>query len=168
MVPSRALAFANTIYFNQANIEIKKGSEKTLGRSETEALIGKDLMLEEHFFDNFPSDEEKVLFQVNQSSDAIAMYFVKDITEDNGKLSKSAVAYAITAKNKMGFVGFAVGNRSGNNTFAHELGHVLGVELHTTDKDPKTQELLLMAPGAPGYRLTAEDIKTLRASKFAK
>jgi peptidoglycan hydrolase-like protein with peptidoglycan-binding domain len=167
MVPSRALAFANTIYLNQANIEIIKGTERKLDRTETENLIGKDLMLEEHFFDNFPSDEEKVLFKVNQSAGAISMYFVKDIT-DSGKLSEEAVAYAITAKNKMGFLGFAVGNRSGNNTFAHELGHVLGVENHTTTKDPKTDETLLMAAGAPGFRLTAEDIKTIRGSSFAK
>lgn len=168
MVPSRALAFANTIYINQANIEIKKGSEKNLSRDETIALIGNDLMVEEHFFDNAPSDEEKLLFKVNQSSGAIAMYFVKDITDLKGNLSQDAVAYSITANNKMGFLGFVVGNRSGNNTFAHELGHVLGVQSHTTTKDKKTDETLLMAIGAPGFRLTAEDIKTMRASSFAK
>jgi peptidoglycan hydrolase-like protein with peptidoglycan-binding domain len=168
MVPSRALAFANTIYNNQANIEIKKGSEKALDRTESEALIGKDLMLEMHFFDQAASDEEKVLFKVNQSTGAVSMYFVKEIAEQDGSVSQEAVAYSITAKNKMGFLGFAVGNRSGNTTFAHELGHVLGVESHTTTKDKKTQELLLMAPGAPGFRLTAEDIKTIRSSSFAK
>jgi hypothetical protein len=40
---------------------------------------------------------------------------------------------------------------------------VLGVEKHTL-----TDQRLLMTAGAPGYRLSAEHIKTMRSSPFAK
>jgi peptidoglycan hydrolase-like protein with peptidoglycan-binding domain len=159
---SRALAYANTIYIPQANIEIVKGKEVTLGLKETEALIGKDLMLEMHFFDHSPSNEERVLFNVNQSSDAITAYFVKEIAEMDGSISKEAVAYSLSAANKMGLLGVALGSRSKYQTLAHELGHVLGVAEHTTGEE------FLMTAEAPGYRLSPDVIKTMRSSSFAK
>ena len=160
---SHALAYANTIYNHQANIEIVRGNEVRLGQQETEALIGKDLMLEEHFFDHVASDEEKLLFKINQSGDAISAYFVKEIADESGSVSSDAVAYALTQGSKMGLIGVALGNRSKFQTLAHEIGHVLGVEKHSL-----TDESLLMTTGGPGYRLSAENIKTMRSSPFAK
>lgn len=160
---SHALAYADTIYKHQANIEVVKGKEVRLNQKETEEVIGKDLMLEMHFFDQAASDEEKLLFKINQSSDAISVYLVKEISDIDGSVSQDAVAYALTQGNKMGIIGVALGNRSKHQTLAHEIGHVLGVEKHTLG-----DEKLLMTTGAPGYRLSAEHIKTMRSSAFAK
>ena len=160
---SHALAYANTIYNHQANIEILRGKEVRLSQKETEAVIGKDLMLEEHFFDHVASDEEKLLFKINQSSDAISVYLVKEIADETGAVSTEAVAYALTQGSKMGLIGVALGNRAKHQTLAHEIGHVLGVEKHSLN-----DENLLMTAGAPGYRLSAQNIKTMRSSPFAK
>jgi|GEM_PF-3102063 len=161
--PSRMLAYANTIFKNQANIEIVKGKEVKFDREKTEALIGKDLRLKMHLFDHFASDEEKQLFTKNQSEGSISAYFVKEIADDDGSISQEAVAYALTAGSKMGIIGFAMGSRSEFNTFAHELGHVMGVEKHSEDGAK-----FLMDAGAPGFSLSAKTIETLRSSTFAK
>ena len=78
-------------------------------------------------------------------------------------MSTEAVAYALTQGSKMGLIGVALGNRAKHQTLAHEIGHVLGVEKHTLN-----DENLLMTAGAPGYRLSAQNIKTMRSSPFAK
>jgi peptidoglycan hydrolase-like protein with peptidoglycan-binding domain len=160
---NHSLAFANTILIPQANVEVVIANEVALDELQTIEKIGKDEMLEMHFFDKVPSEEEKVLFKVNQSGDAIAGYFVKEISEKEGVVSKDARGFSITPGMGFGFLGVAIGNGATNKTFAHELGHVLGIEQHHLD-DPA----LLMGPGSPGARLTAEDIKQIRENSFVK
>jgi peptidoglycan hydrolase-like protein with peptidoglycan-binding domain len=159
--PGRSLAYANTIYKHQANIEIVRGRDVTLNQRETESLIGKDQMLEMHFFG--ASADEKALFKVNQTVDEISVYFVKEISDRDNVISREALAYAVTAHDKLGIIGIGHGNHAKYNTLAHEIGHMLGVALHEG-----SDASLLMAIGAPGLRLSADGIKTMRGSNFAK
>src|SRR2546423_10884300 len=119
-------------------------------------------MLQEHFFDNEPSEEEKRLFAVNRSAGAINVYFVKDISDGPGKVSVEATAFSLPSGG-ITLIGISLGNRAKDRTLAHELGHVLGVLLHHSNDDN-----LLMSDGAPGSSLTVEDVKIMRGSRFAK
>ncbi len=152
------LEFANKKVYHQANVEVKKGHEETLDETKSKAILGEDLSLDAFPSPDKPTDEEKALFKVNQSSGALTMYFVKEFnpTGRTGEAFWPALGH--------GFNGFVVGNPGIDQTFSHELGHVLLDDGGHNVPD----DTYLMHPvvGASKTKLTPEQITKIRSSPF--
>ena len=152
-----ALTYANTRVYNQANVEIKQGTSLTLDDPKSKAILGADLIVEEYANASTPTLEEKNLLKENQSAGAVSMYFVKGF--DKGSLGEAFWPAAAA-----GFVGFAVGSTRSDNTFSHELGHVL---LDDGGHNVPDDTYLMHSTAADPTKLTPEQITKIRSSSFA-
>jgi hypothetical protein len=148
---------ANTIY-SAANIEIKKGTEVTIDETKTKTILGADLSLDEYTDPAKPTTEEKAMFKENQSKDAITVYFVKKHTFSNGE--------AFWPSGGSGLIGCSVVNATVDNSFAHELGHVLLDD--GTHSVPDKTYLMYKYDDTARKKLTPDQITKARSSKFAK
>jgi hypothetical protein len=153
-----ALDFANTKVYNQANIKLEKGKEETLNKAKSKKIIGKNLILKEFTDPKKPTRQEKKLFKVNQESGAITMYYVK-------ALSDGSTGEGFWPALGVGLVGFVVGNLGSNQTFSHELGHVL---LNSGGHSTKAKNLMHPTIGDDKTELTSKQIKNLRKSPYAE
>jgi hypothetical protein len=152
-----ALNFGNTKVYNQAKVKLQKGKEKTLDEKESKKILGDDLILDEFTDPDSPTDEEKALFKVNQTSGAVTMYYVQ-------KLSDGHTGEAFIPSGSAGFVGFVVSNDGSNQTFSHELGHVLLDNGHNTDG----KNLMDPVIGDDKTQLTDAQVTKIRSSSYAK
>jgi hypothetical protein len=155
-----ALSWSNKNVYAQANVTLQKGTEVTLNDEDSKAALGDDLILHEYDDVYKPTDEEKKLFKINQSSSAPTLYFVK-------KLSANSTGEAFTPSIGVGFNGAAISNTGSSQTVAHELGHVLlDPGPHVTGGTNRN----LMHPtiGDDKTELTDEQIQKIRSSGFAK
>jgi hypothetical protein len=151
-----AITFSNNKVYNQANVEVKKGTDVTLDETKSKAILGADLILHEFTDPTKPTAEEQALLKINQTSGAVTMYYVK-------ALSDGHTGEAFIPSNGVG-VGFVVANSGIEQTFAHELGHVLlDSGSHVVPDDT-----YLMHPsiGAGKTKLTPDQIKTIRSSPY--
>jgi hypothetical protein len=154
-----AITFANTKVFNQANVELVKGKEVTLDEADSKKIVGDDLILDEFVDPTKPTAEEQALLKVNQAAGAISAYYVKDFS------SGTTTGESFIPSNGVG-VGVAVGNKGIDQTFAHELGHVLLDEGgHVV---PDNTYLMDPTVGAAKTKLTPAQITKIRSSPFAK
>lgn len=153
---SSALTFSNTKVYNQANVEVKKGTDVTLDEAKSKALLGDDLILDEFTDPTKPTTEEQALLKINQTAGAVTMYYVKNLSDGH-------TGEAFIPSNGVG-VGFVVGNSGIDQTFAHELGHVL----LDSGSHAVPDDTYLMHPsiGAGKTKLTPEQITTIRSSPF--
>jgi peptidoglycan hydrolase-like protein with peptidoglycan-binding domain len=168
--PSRSVASAVKIY-DQAAIDIVAQINPPLSHTQSKAILGDDLVLEESFFGS-PTTEERALFQINNTPDAVSIYFVKKMEDFTGH---GDFGESFDAACGVGIVGGVVGDNGTDETLAHELGHVLmnvcvccpGVTTHVLN-DPTN----LMAAGGPNNgsnaTLTSDQIRRMRNSPFAK
>ena len=153
-----ALTYANTKVYNQANTEIKKGKDVTLNEPKSKAILGPDLTLDEYTDPTKPTGEEKKLFKENQTAGAVTMYFVKaSILKTLGEAQWPALA--------TGLVGFVVNNIGTDNTFSHELGHVL---LDSGSHAVPDATYLMHATAPDPKKLTPDEIKKIRVSHYVK
>jgi hypothetical protein len=154
-----AITFSNTKVYNQANVEIKKGKDITLDAPKSKAIVGDDLVLDEYTEAAKPTTEETALLKENQAAGAVSAYYVKDFS------SGKTTGEAFLPKWGVG-VGVAVGNKGIDQTFAHELGHVLlDSASHVV---PDDTYLMHESVGASKVKLTETQKATIRASAFAK
>jgi hypothetical protein len=154
-----AITFANTKVYNQANVELKKDKDVTLDEPKSKAIVGADLILDEYTDGTKPTTEEKSLLKENQAAGAVSVYYVKDFS------SGKTTGEAFLPKWAVG-VGVAVGNKGIDQTFAHELGHVLlDSGSHTV---PDDTYLMHESVGASKVKLTDTQKTTIRASSYAK
>lgn len=160
--PDNAISYANDEIYNQANITLKKGNELNLkdekGKEKSKNILGNDFILDEYDNITKPTDEEKKLFKVNQSPGAASVYFVQGLSQKS--LGENFSAWA-----GVGFIGSVVGNKDYQNTFAHELGHLL-LNQRGSHHDCRNN---LMHKSAPDPKdLTCEQIKRMRVNDLAK
>ncbi len=153
-----ALTYANTQVYHQANIKVKKGKVVTLPGFLSRFLIGKDLVLNEYPNPTSPTAEEKSLLPWNQKSGEITLFFVK-------KLSAGSLGEAFWPATGTGLLGVVVSNSGIDNTISHEMGHVL---LNSGAHVVPDNTYLMHATAANPKKLTDAEIKTMRASPFAK
>jgi hypothetical protein len=156
--PDSDLVVANTIYA-AANIEVKKGTDVALDETKSKAIMGSDLILEEYASPSTPTTEEKALFKENQTAGAVTMYFVKAQSAGN-------TGEAFWPATGSGLLGCAITNSTVDNTFAHELGHVLLDDgAHGV---PDATYLMWGIDATTRAKLTPDQITNMRSSTFAK
>lgn len=152
------ITYANTNVYNQANIEIVKGTDVTIDEPKSKAILGDDLILEEFATGANPTTEEKALAKENQTAGAIPLYFVKS-------LSQGSLGENFRPGHGSGLLGVVASSPDTEFTFCHELGHVLLDDGGHTVPDAT----YLMYPTAQGgLKLTPDQITKIRASTFAK
>ncbi len=124
---------ANQIY-NPQGIEIEKGNAKVLSEKESKKVIGNNLVLDE-FTATSATAEELELIKNNRMKGRITGYWVPDMTSSRGEgLIKSDLgnmpddrsSVVVNAKNRA------------QDTFAHEVGHLLGLDHTGADTIPDT------------------------------
>jgi Zn-dependent peptidase ImmA (M78 family) len=153
-----ALTYANTNVYNQAATEIQKGKEVTLDETKSKAILGNDLIVDEYTDPASPTGEETNLLKENQSAGAISAYFVKGF--DKGSIGES-----FWASSGSGLIGFVVGSTRSDNTFSHELGHVL---LDNGGHNVPDATYLMHATAPNPTKLTPQQITKIKNSPFAK
>jgi hypothetical protein len=153
-----ALTYANTLVYNQAQIEIQKGKEVTLDEAQSKATLGNDLIVDEYADAAAPTNEEKRLLKWNQTGGGVTAYFVKGF-------SRGSLGEAFWASSGSGLIGFIVGSVASDNTFSHELGHVL---LDDGGHNVPDATYLMHATATGPTKLTPEQITKIQASPFAK
>jgi hypothetical protein len=154
-----AITFANTKVYNQANVELKKDKDVTLDEPKSKAIVGADLILDEYTVGTKPTTEEQALLKENQAAGSVSVYYVKDFS------SGKTTGEAFLPKWAVG-VGVAVGNKGIDQTFAHELGHILlDSGSHTV---PDDTYLMHESVGAAKVKLTDTQKTTIRGSSYAK
>ncbi|MGH9372530.1 MAG: DUF4157 domain-containing protein, partial [Vicinamibacterales bacterium] len=151
------LTYANTRVYNQANVEITQGASATLDETKSKAILGADLLVDEFTSAASPSTEEKNLLKENQSGGAITAYFVKGL--DKGSLGEN-----FRPGQGNGLLGVVVGTTRPENTFSHELGHVL---LDDGTHNVPDATYLMHATAEDPTKLTPEQITKIRSSPFA-
>jgi peptidoglycan hydrolase-like protein with peptidoglycan-binding domain len=175
---STSLAVARRIY-KQAGIEIVKRTERHLQKDESKAVIGEDLILVKGDSPK-ASSEERALYRINNTSDAVSAYFVKDMISSDDIINlKTGLPFpaddgqAYPLFFGAGIVGLEVRDAADDVTFAHELGHVLLNDGEHCVGNAECPETLtnLMAVGGPrtaAATLTDAQVKKMRESRFAK
>jgi hypothetical protein len=154
-----AISFANTKVYNQADVEIKKGKEEPLDEPKSKATIGDDLILDEYTDGTKPTTEEKALFKINQTAGAITAYYVK-------ALSAGSTGESFIPSWGVGFVGVVIGNSGIDQTFSHELGHMLlNSGCHVV---PDATYLMHPTVGAGKTKLTPDQITKIKSSPYVK
>lgn len=121
---------ANEIY-NSHGIAIKKGPAQVLSEKATKKILGEDESLDE--FDTSISDqatqEELALVKENRSAGRVTGYWVPGMTSSRGEtLRKSDLKNLLNDRTSV-VVNTAA---RAQDTFAHELGHALGLP-HAAD-----------------------------------
>jgi hypothetical protein len=155
---STALTYANTRVYNQANIEIQKNKEVTLDETKSKAILGNDLILDEFTDSAHPTAEEQALCKENQTAGMITTYFIKGF-------SRGSIGEDFRPGQGNGLLGVIVGGTRSDNTFSHELGHVLLDDgSHVVPDDT----YLMHATAADPTKLTPEQITKMKASPFVK
>ena len=160
---------ANEIY-NPRGIEVEKGNQIELSEKATKKLLGRDLKMTEFTTKNATSEELK-LIEMNRQEERMAGYWVPDFHDpsDPGGGSRGEALIKSHLDNLGDGRESVVINTSSRaqDTFAHEVGHVMGLE-HATGK-PKN----LMAPGSERKitganidQLTDDQLTILRNSIF--
>jgi hypothetical protein len=152
-----ALTYANTRVYNQANVEIKQGASSTLDDPKSKVILGADLIVDEYTNPSSPTTEEKDLLKENQSAGAVSVYFVKGF--DKGSLGEAFWAAAGS-----GFIGVIVGSTRPENTFSHELGHVL---LDDGGHSVPDDTYLMHSTATDPTKLTPDQINKIRSSPYA-
>jgi hypothetical protein len=150
------LAKANEV-FKQASVKVAGGTEQTLDEARSKAILGDDLILDEFTDPKSPTAEETALLKENRAAGSITMYYVKAMS--HGSVGE---AFTPSTGSPVGFVYASPRAR----TFPHELGHILLDDgAHPADAD----NFMAQTAVATGKELmTADQIKTIRASSFVK
>jgi peptidoglycan hydrolase-like protein with peptidoglycan-binding domain len=186
-----SLAVARKIY-KQAGIEIVKGSERHLGKTESKALIGEDLILLQGSVPGPPipgatpipgavttTSEERALYKVNNTPDAVSAYFAQKMESEFGEI-RPGKGVDVTGDHGQsyppssgaGIVGFEVQDSGSAVTFAHELGHVLldsgGHCDGESGCDPRINLMNSAGPQSAAATLTDTQVKKMRESRFVK
>lgn len=156
--PSGDITYANTKVYNQANIEIKTGTDVTVNETDSKTVLGNDLILDEFATGSSPTTEERALLALNQSSGAVTAYYVKG-------LSKGSVGENFRPGHGTGLLG-VVSSGAASRTLAHELGHLLLDDgSHPRDAD----NFLAQTSVATGKELmTPAQITNVRSSPSVK
>ena len=160
---------ANEIY-NPRGIEVEKGTHIELSEKATKKLLGLDLKMEE-FTTKKATSEEMKLIEMNRQEGRMAGYWVPDFHDPShpGGGSRGEALIKSHMENLGDDRDSVVINTSSRaqDTFAHEVGHVLGLD-HATGQ-PKN----LMAPGTERKiagkgidQLTNAQLAILRKSIF--
>ena len=153
---------ANEIY-SPRGIEIEKGTQIELSEKATKKLLGHDLKIEE-FTTKRATSEELKLIEMNRQEGRIAGYWVPDFRNPTrpGSGSRGEALLKSHMENLGDDRESVVINTSSRaqDTFAHEVGHVLGLD-HATGK-PKN----LMAPGDE-RKIAGEGIDQLTDAQLA-
>ncbi len=162
---------ANKIY-NPHGIEIEKGNSKVLSEKETKKVIGNNLSLDE-FTASSATAEELALIKHNRMKGRITGYWVPDMTSSRGEaLIKSDLGNMPDDRTSV-----VVNSKSrAQDTFAHEVGHILGLD-HTGDDtipdttadDPNnlmTRGAKRKIAGAGIDKLTKGQLAVIRKSLF--
>ncbi|MGA1867321.1 MAG: DUF4157 domain-containing protein [bacterium] len=155
------LNYASTKVYNQANVKIQKGTEITVNETDSKAVLGNDLILDEFTNPKNPTDEEKALFKLNQKAGVITVYYVKGLSMGNlGEAFWPALGHSLVG---------AVCTGSYITDFAHELGHILLDDggHNVPDKDSDTY-LMYPYSNSKRYKLTNTEIAKIRSSPYAK
>jgi len=162
---------ANEIY-NPRGIEIEKGNKIELSEKATKKLLGHDLKMTEFTTKKATSDELK-LIEMNRQEERMAGYWVPDFhnpTRPGGGSRGEGLMkeHLDNLGDGRQSVVINTSNRA-QDTFAHEVGHVLGLD-HATG-----QPLNLMAPGTERKitgagidQLTDAQLAILRSSIFTE
>lgn len=148
---------ANEIY-NPKGIEIEKGNATVLSEKETKAIIGNELILDE-FTGASATAEELKLIKHNRGKGRISGYWVPGMSDgsrgealiksDLGNMPDDRTSVVVNSSNKA------------QDTFAHEVGHILGLDHEATD-DPNN----LMTRGAK-RKIAGKDIDQLTDAQLA-
>ncbi len=163
---------ANEIY-NPHGIEIERGNHIVLSEKATKKLLGADTKLEEFTTDRATAEELR-LVEMNRMTSRIAGYWVPDFFDPSDPTGAGSRGEALL-KDHLKNLGddresvVVNTNSRAQDTFAHEVGHALGLEHE--DSDPKN----LMASGgvrkitgADIDQLTPTQLAQIRASVFAE
>jgi|GEM_PF-5587897 hypothetical protein len=152
---------ANEIY-NPIGIEVEKGDKVVLSEVTSKKILGNDNQLEE-FETNKATAEEINLMRQNRVKGRITGYWVPEMPSSRGEaLLKSDLLNMAADRSSV-----VVNEKSkAQDTFAHELGHVLGLDHHANANN-------LMASGSDRNiagegidQLSKSEIETIRNSAF--
>jgi hypothetical protein len=156
--PSTDITYANTKVYSQANVEVKSGGETVIDEANSKKVLGDDLILDEFTSAVSPTDEEKALLKLNQTSGAVTAYYVKG-------LSHGSIGENFRPGHGTGLIG-VVSTGAHSRTLAHELGHLLLDEgSHPGDPD----NFMAQTSTASGKELmTATQITKVRSSAYVK
>ncbi|WP_298432642.1 hypothetical protein [Geobacter sp.] len=152
---------ASKILEDAANVKISVGKVKTLTKTESEAAIGTDLVLDEYAAPGSPTAEEVALTAINRTPNTLTAYFVKAMSagshgESFWPSGFPTVPASVAIKN--GDSPFVAGK-----PLAHELCHVL-----LDDGGHSSDTKNLMSYSHDGVGLTAGEVKKVRSSTFVK
>lgn len=159
--PAKDVEYANKKVYNQANLEVKASHNPDLDETKSKAALGTDLVLDEYTTVSKPTQEEKNLFAINPVPGGVATYYVKDLTTNR--------AEAFPPYAGVGVVAAALGNKSSDSTFAHELGHILlNGSLDGHDQPDAANIMFAPESATPRAKLTDAQIKRVRDSSLVK
>jgi hypothetical protein len=153
---------ADEIY-NPHGIEIKKGNQVEISEAATKALLGTDASLDE-FTTSSATAEELKLVEENRTKGRVTGYWVPSMTSSRGEMIGKP--HITNIKDDRTSVVVNASSRA-QDTFAHELGHALGLDHVVTDSNN------LMTSGGsrnitgPGIdQLTPDQLKIIMKSLF--
>jgi hypothetical protein len=156
---------ANELY-NPVGIEIEQGNPVEISEATTKLLIGADESLDE-FTANDATAEEIKLVEENRQKGRLTGYWVPALTKSRGEtLGKGLLGKANFMKNLKDDRISVVINTSSRvqDSFAHEVGHALGLDHATDVNNLMTSGKTRNTTGAGIDQLTAAQLAIIRAS----